>query len=141
LTLSKMSIMAESKSYGAIKVPEGNDEHYDEKNTYYLNSGQSTWGSFCRGAVPIVIALLIMGGFAYGMSHDFNHFYGPPRGTDDDSIKHDESWIPLDNGNDNSRGFASRSTASCAKNEKCHELELTGLCCPTTKGDLLECCI
>lgn len=118
--------MAESKTYGATDVPGGNDE-FDEKNTYYLNESRFSWNRFFRAAVPTVVALVIMGGFAYGMSHDFNHFYGPPKGTDDDSIKHDESWIP--------------SSASCSKNENCAALELTGNCCPTNKGDLLECCI
>lgn len=54
--------------YGAIDVPEGRDE-FDEKNTYYLNESRFNWGRFFRAAVPIVVALAIMGGFAYGMSH------------------------------------------------------------------------
>ena len=60
--------MAESKNYGAVDVPIGNDE-FDVKNTYYLNESSFQWKRFFRAAVPIVIALLIMGGFAYGMSH------------------------------------------------------------------------
>ena len=60
--------MAESKTYGTIDVPEGNEE-FDEKNTYYLNESRFNWNRFVRAAVPIVIALLIMGGFAYGMTH------------------------------------------------------------------------
>ncbi len=59
---------AKKTDYGAIGVPEG-DAEFDEKNTYYLNESQFNWRRFFRAAVPIVIALVIMGGFAYGMSH------------------------------------------------------------------------
>eukprot|EP00581_Thalassiosira_minuscula_P007632 CAMPEP_0183705804 /NCGR_PEP_ID=MMETSP0737-20130205/2822_1 /TAXON_ID=385413 /ORGANISM="Thalassiosira miniscula, Strain CCMP1093" /LENGTH=137 /DNA_ID=CAMNT_0025933059 /DNA_START=21 /DNA_END=434 /DNA_ORIENTATION=+ len=136
--------MAESKTtYGAIDVPGGNNE-FDEKNTYYLNESRFNWNKFLRAAVPVVIALMIMGGFAYGMSHGFNHFYGPPKGSDDD-IKRDESWIPLDNPKDDSGAVAVApkahgSSGTCATNEKCAALGLTGNCCPTNKGTTLECC-
>ena len=61
--------MVETKTtYGAVDVPEGNDE-FDEKNTYYLDGSRFNWNRFFRAAIPIVIALGIMGGFAYGMSH------------------------------------------------------------------------
>mmetsp|Transcript_14644 Transcript_14644/g.31837 ORF Transcript_14644/g.31837 Transcript_14644/m.31837 type:complete len:135 (+) Transcript_14644:118-522(+) len=133
--------MAETKSYGAVEVPEGNDT-FDEKNAYYLNESESrfSWTRFSRAAVPIIIALVIMGGFGYGMSHGFNNLYGPPKGTGDDSIKQDESWIPLDNSNDDSGGTLSGSSAKCAKHEKCAALALLGNCCPTNKGGMLECC-
>lgn len=132
-----LSIMAETKSYGAVADPEGGDT-YDEKNTYYLNENESrfSWSRFSRAAIPIVIALVIMGGFAYGMSHGFNHLYGPPKGSSDDRIKEDEPWIPLDNSNDDYRGGA----YTCADNEKCDALGLLGNCCPTNKGGMLECC-
>ena len=54
--------------YGAIDVPEGNDD-FDEKNMRYLNESRFNWNRFFRAAVPVLIALVIMGGFAYGMSH------------------------------------------------------------------------
>jgi hypothetical protein len=57
-----------ANNYGAVDVPAGND-HYDEGNTRYLNQTPFKWGRFFRAAVPILIALLIMGGFGYGMSH------------------------------------------------------------------------
>ena len=60
--------MAETKTYGAVDVPEGRDD-YDEKNAYYLNESRFNWSRFLRAVVPILIALVIMGGFAYGMSH------------------------------------------------------------------------
>mmetsp|Transcript_25164 Transcript_25164/g.40907 ORF Transcript_25164/g.40907 Transcript_25164/m.40907 type:complete len:123 (-) Transcript_25164:226-594(-) len=121
--------MAESKAYGAIDVPEG-DKEFNENDTYYLNQSQFSWSRFFRAAFPTVIAILIMGGFAYEMKHDFRHFYGPPKGTDDnDSIKQDHSWIPHP-----------QSSGSCANNDGCVALELIGECCPTNDGVMLGCC-
>ena len=34
------------KTYGAIE--EGHNEHYDEKNTYYLNESRFDWNRFVR---------------------------------------------------------------------------------------------
>lgn len=51
--------------YGAVNV----HDEFDEKNTYYLNESRCNWNRFFRAVVPVVIALVIMGGFAYGMSH------------------------------------------------------------------------
>jgi hypothetical protein len=58
-----------ANNYGAVDVPQGNNDHYDEDNTRYLNQTPFQWGRFFRAAVPILIALVIMGGFGYGMSH------------------------------------------------------------------------
>lgn len=55
--------------YGAVNLPEGGGEEYDEKNTYYLNEKSCSWSRFVRAAVPIIIALFILAGFGYGMSH------------------------------------------------------------------------
>lgn len=61
--------MAETKTYGAIDVPAGGNDEFDEKNTYYLNESRFNWNKFLRAAFPVLIAVVIMGGFAYGMSH------------------------------------------------------------------------
>ena len=55
--------------YGAVDVPPGGTEEFDESNTYYLNESGFTLNRFFRAVVPIVIALVIMSGFGYGMSH------------------------------------------------------------------------
>jgi len=60
--------MAESKSYGAIDVPEGKAE-FDEKNTLYLDGSKFNWNKFCRAALPIIIALALMSSIAYGTFH------------------------------------------------------------------------
>jgi hypothetical protein len=55
--------------YGAVDVPPGETEEFDESNAYYLEESGLTFSRFLRAAVPIVIALVIMSGFGYGMSH------------------------------------------------------------------------
>jgi len=76
----------------------------------------------------------------------FNHFYGPPRGgldkEDDNNIISDEPSVPhqstvIDHDNDTTSGS---SDAQCSKHDKCAALGLTGLCCPTQKDTMLECC-
>ena len=54
--------MVETKTYGAT-------DNFDEKNTYYLNESGFNWNRFARAAVPIIVALFIMGGLAFGMTH------------------------------------------------------------------------
>jgi hypothetical protein len=113
-----------------------------------------------------LIALVIMGGFGYGMSHgwvwhcniddtimvwyhhtdffhlicSFNYLYGPS-GRDDDShstsIKMDTTLVPK------SKTTISDSTSKgdsrqCSMHEKCQGLG--GNCCPSDDGITLECC-
>mmetsp|Transcript_9585 Transcript_9585/g.21344 ORF Transcript_9585/g.21344 Transcript_9585/m.21344 type:complete len:134 (-) Transcript_9585:583-984(-) len=132
--------MTEAKNYGAVNVPKGNDE-FDESNTRYLNEAPFQWGRFLRATVPIVVALLIMGGFAFGMSHGFNHLYGPPKGSDDENnnnIKKD-SWIPEETPQ-KSFPTVNQGSKKCSKHSSCAELNLGGNCCPTDEGIMLECC-
>ncbi|KAL3757308.1 hypothetical protein ACHAWU_008469 [Discostella pseudostelligera] len=131
--------------YGAVNV----HDEFDEKNTYYLNETRCNWNRFFRAVVPVVIALVIMGGFAYGMSHGFTHLYGPPKATDEGgNTKQDISWVPIGNDvedssttSDSDATNAAGSSAECSMNSKCASLGLTGMCCPTKKGVLLECCM
>lgn len=122
--------MAESKkstSYGAVDVPKGGADagHFDEKNTLYLrDKSKFDLRHFSRSAVPIVIALLIMGGFTYGMLHGFNHFYGPPKSD----------------GGDTPGIVESKGAYQCSANERCSKLDLIGNCCPTNEGVILKCC-
>ncbi|KAL7509170.1 hypothetical protein ACHAXN_006177 [Cyclotella atomus] len=129
-----------ANNYGSVGVPQGNNDHYDENNTRYLNQTPFLWGRFFRAAIPILIALVIMGGFGYGMSHGFNHLYGPS-GRDDDShstsIKMDTTLVPK------SKTTISDSTSKgdsrqCSMHEKCQGLG--GNCCPSDEGITLECC-
>mmetsp|Transcript_26382 Transcript_26382/g.55601 ORF Transcript_26382/g.55601 Transcript_26382/m.55601 type:complete len:129 (+) Transcript_26382:284-670(+) len=126
--------MTSAKSYGAVEIPD-NGDNFDEKNTYYLKEGEFKWARFFRGLFPVVIALLIMGGFAYGMSNGFNHFYGPSKSSEDDnSIKEEEDWVPVDSPS------AASNNPLCNKNDKCAALGLEGVCCPTGDGVMLGCC-
>ena len=60
----------ESTSYGAIPRGDAEDNvEFDENNLSYLKETSFSWNRFCRAVLPILIALLIMGGFAFGMGH------------------------------------------------------------------------
>ena len=63
-----MSSQPDTRGYGAVDVPEG-DGDFDVQNTYYLKEVGFKWERFVRGCVPAVIAFLVIGGFAYGMTH------------------------------------------------------------------------
>lgn len=60
----------EQRSYGAIPRGDAEDNaEFDEKNLSYLKESGFSWNRFCRAVLPIIIALLIMGTFAFGMGH------------------------------------------------------------------------
>jgi len=126
-----------TNNYGAVDLPTGND-HYDEGNTRYLNETPFQWGRCFRAAVPIAIALLVMGGFAYGMSHGFDHLYGPAKsGDENNNVKYDTSWIPVSE--DMSDATSSEGgSKKCSEHANCSSLQ--GNCCPTDEGVMLECC-
>ncbi|KAL7442658.1 hypothetical protein ACHAXM_011984 [Skeletonema potamos] len=59
----------EATSYGAIPRGDAEDNaDFDETNLSYLKQSSFSWNRFCRATVPIIIALLIMGGFAFSSS-------------------------------------------------------------------------
>jgi len=59
----------EATSYGAIPRGDAEDNaDFDETNLSYLKQSSFSWNHFCRVTVPIIIALLIMGGFAFSSS-------------------------------------------------------------------------
>ena len=60
----------EATSYGAIPRGDAEDNvEFDEKNLSYLKESGFSWNRFCRAVLPIIIALLIMGGLAFGMGN------------------------------------------------------------------------
>ncbi|KAK1743814.1 hypothetical protein QTG54_005411 [Skeletonema marinoi] len=126
----------ESASYGAIPRGDAEDAEFDERNLSYLQESGFSWNRFCRAALPIILALLIMGGFAFGMGHGFGNLYGPPKISGDNSIKGNEKWYSSE---DASATTKSPSGAKCAANSKCKALGLTGDCCPNL-GVMLGCC-
>ncbi|KAL7442659.1 hypothetical protein ACHAXM_011985 [Skeletonema potamos] len=136
----------EATSYGAIPRGDAEDNaDFDETNLSYLKQSSFSWNRFCRATVPIIIALLIMGGFAFGMGHGFGNLYGPPKSSGDNSIKNKENWYSSDDTSSsasiasNSAATKSSAGAECAANSKCNALGLIGDCCPHD-GVMLGCC-
>lgn len=135
---TEQGAMEAKPSYGAVEVPKG-DIHYDENALQYLEKSKFSFGRFARAVVPIIIAVLIMGGLAWGMTNGFAHFYGPPKGGDD-GVKQDESWIPTAKEERSSTSGAKAGAFTCSSNQRCSSLGLAGNCCPTDEGVTLGCC-
>lgn len=130
--------MEAKPSYGAVEVPKG-DTHYDENALQYLEKSKFSFVRFARAVVPIIIAVLIMGGLAWGMTNGFAHFYGPSKGNDEGE-KQGESWIPTAKEERSSTSGAKTGAFECSSNPRCSGLGLTGNCCPTDEGVTLGCC-
>ena len=95
----------------------------------------------------------------YGMTCSFNHLYGPPKSSGDNSINEwpddDSSNTPVATVSSNtpvatvsssssssstsSTATKSSSEAACSAHPKCKSLGLTGDCCPHD-GVMLGCC-
>lgn len=134
---------------------------YEMGQTYYLKPSKSR-KALVRGLVPIVIALLIIGGVGYYFFEDVLNpgggHHGSGKGevaTTSEVVKSTTKHIPLppkddDGGEDApSSSFAgsekpkdssSSSAGSCAARPKCVATGLTGMCCPAAGGIMLECC-
>ena len=113
----------ESISYGAIPTGGADDDvGFDERNLSYLEETSFSWSRCFRATFPVIIALFIMGFFAFGMGHGFDSLYGPPKESGDNI----EIWKKV-------------SGPECSVNSKCNALGLTGDCCPHM-GVMLGCC-
>jgi hypothetical protein len=170
-------------TYGSIQPCEGNadnDQSFDAENAYYLGDSGSnlTFEQKIRKTIkfafPIIVAIVIMGGFGLYLFRDFNTLYpGRGGGRDGDSqpsgsgshvisgkapIQVDASGSspdskngprdPLDTDVSSSSTISTKSNtgrkdglgASCSSYSSCSSLGLIGDCCPTAKGDFLDCC-
>jgi hypothetical protein len=167
-------------SYGAVETEETNaadassaaavDASFDAENTYYLKDSdtrltrQQRTRKILSTVVPILIAVLIMGGFAWYLLRDFNNLYpGRGGGSPEPTVKTYTHAIGKKSLEDttgakpyviSSRSDSSAASDSSSKSEKhgtgsdsacaahsaCAKLGLLGLCCPTDKGVHLECC-
>jgi hypothetical protein len=131
-------------------------------------------------AIPLIIAVSLIGGFAWFLLQDFGFFYPGPA-TESHNPEHTpggsgSSTLPASTtapraptvpagapkgqppGYDSSSHSATSSSgssstvvsasssasrggsSSCAANSKCSALGLTGECCPTSGGTMLDCC-
>ena len=160
------SVMASNKlpSYGAIASRGSNDEEqavadqsFDAAHTYYLqNNTPWTMKKVLLIAVPILAAVMIVGGFAFFLLRDFNHLY-PGRGGDkSEYYAHggekvvpsssttgvESPIIPASTASDKSKTAVSSKHddigATCGVHPDC--AHLIGNCCPTSAGKMLDCC-
>mmetsp|Transcript_8022 Transcript_8022/g.12560 ORF Transcript_8022/g.12560 Transcript_8022/m.12560 type:complete len:160 (-) Transcript_8022:905-1384(-) len=159
--------MSPSTAYGSIEGGES-DAAFDLTDTYYLGEGETSPESRRKRYVSIgitfFVALLIVGGAAYFLSRDFGHLYPGSRGdphsynnhyhdntesNNDDTTPVDPGPSPIPKGYSPSATVTNKSStsqkpknqsSSCSVNEKCNKRGLLGDCCPTSKGEFLDCC-
>lgn len=148
----------------------GVDEFFDAEHAYYLkDTSRLTVRKFLIILCPILGAILIMGGISLFLFKDFSHLY-PGRGGDktqggyssggiEEEVKPSSSGssgiVPRTSSASSSStskhqgetpSTISTSTemdfddagATCAVHPDCSDLD--GYCCPTSDGNMLECC-
>lgn len=157
-------------NYGALPLPGDNndaaDTPFDPDNTYYLkDTSRWTTRKVVSIAVPILAAMMVMGGIALFLLKDFNHLY-PGRGGDKSPFysnsggvatpkssssdtkspvafsttkQHHDSTTPASSPSKNKVVYTvDAAGASCAVHPDCSLL--SGNCCPTAEGLMLACC-
>jgi len=122
---------------------------YEMGQTYYYLNPSKSKKAFFRGLVPIIIALIIIGGVGYYFFEDVLNpgggHHGSGKGkveTTNDVVKSSTKHIPAapvdtEKTKDDS---SSSSSGSCSAYPKCVATGLTGMCCPAAGGIMLECC-
>jgi hypothetical protein len=113
-------------------------------------------------AVPVAIAVLLIGGLTWFLLGDFGHLYPGPSGPKSPSSSHIISSPEASKQTSTATSSKSHSSASeppkaspatathssstssggssCSANSKCDGLGLIGDCCPSAAGVMLECC-
>ena len=132
---------------------------YEMGQTYYLKPTKSK-KALLRGLVPIIIALLILGGAGYYFFEDVLNpgagHHGSGKGgeveTTNEVVKSSTTkHIAKEKGEgvvedapaapeEKTKGSSSSSSGSCSSYPKCVATGLTGMCCPAAGGIMLECC-
>ena len=151
-----------AKTYGTTQGPAGAaaDEQYDIDNTYYVQeremSRKERMTKFMLLTLPILMALLLVGGFAfYVISHVLERGGGQhgniqvtsPSGPAGKSVSGRQGSRPGTYPTEHqpapapkARSHTSSNPADCSENAKCADLGLVGECCPTKAGVTLGCC-
>jgi hypothetical protein len=154
-------------SYGAVSKEDPDrmeaDRPFDANQTYYLRD-ESRWTTrrIMLVLIPILAAILIMGGISWFLFEDFGHLY-PGRGGDYGSFgkggggseptstkgvtTSKETQEETTTSSSSKSAGASTSAknlpmddigATCAVRPDC--AGLVGYCCPTKEGVMLNCC-
>ena len=179
--------------YGAIETDEKGSEveaqppvkasdNFKESDFLFLKDTHISPEERCRkvllAAIPLIIAVLVMGGIGVWLLKDFDHLYPGPSGSRSPSLpkpRGPSTSIPEDSSPDlspasddapsavadlkplgppisskdlvpsptpvsNPKTSPLVSDSSCNAHSSCEKLGLTGVCCPTDKGVMLECC-
>ena len=146
--------------YGSVNTDEesgdtsGNNKSFDESELYYMKDGdlskKEKTVKAIKLAVPIVIAIMLIGGLAFLLFHNFAYFY-PGRGGNEVPSKHSissgvsttkttQKYYHDDDTSVAPMPAPSSVGSSCAANQKCADLGLVGECCPSESGTNLSCC-
>jgi hypothetical protein len=147
--------------YGSVNTDEesgatGGNKNFDESNLYFIREDELTTRDKVmkafKLAVPIFFAVLLIGGLAFMLFHNFAYFY-PGGGGQQVPSKHSVSSSSGSPTKTTQRSFhdidapdvhisapTTTFASSCAANPKCADLGLIGKCCPAESGIKLECC-
>jgi hypothetical protein len=134
--------------YGAITVAddEPTDHSFDADQAYYLKetSAYATPQQRLRkrllGSIPLLAALLIMGGSAYYLYRSFDRLYpGPGGGGGTPSTVDRSRSAPSPTRPSSTKSVHHVDAAQCDAHPAC--APLGGDCCPTADGVMLECCL
>jgi hypothetical protein len=131
-------------------------------------SPREKWKKCMLASIPLIAALIMVGGAAYLLLRKFDIFYPPPDG--DYSPQYTPRYAPYHSSlvddtvptpvavshkapppspvsapeptstSSSSSKSSSNGSANCSAHPKCDELGLIGVCCPTQDGVLLGCC-
>lgn len=160
-------------SYGSVPTTVETVEQgtgFQEGSVYYLKEKSLTpkekFQKLVRVAVPLAIALLVLGGFAYFLTRGFDSLYPAPGEPSHVNIPHftpstDTAASPpgpsplqpygppipspvstpvTSSSSASSSTGGGSSDSDCSAHPKCNDLGLTGSCCPTGEGVVLGCC-
>ena len=165
--------------YGSVNKDDeeaaGNNDntnsYFKESDLYYYKEEELTKKEktmkIIKACVPILIAVLLIGGFTWILVQNFGTLYPSPgqkqrirpstgietsssssdhtAPPNDDDIIHAPILTPIISKDTTATTSTTSSTkdngkSSCSAYSKCFDLGLTGECCPTLAGDKLECC-
>jgi len=154
----------EAKNYGTAPQEGTAADEYDIDNTYYVKertmSRKERINKFLLLLLPILLAVLLVGGFAfYVVSHVLERGGGrhgnidvtpqvSTKGTASRPANSRPGTYPTEPKlapapapiSTKEKSHASSGSSACASNSKCADLGLIGDCCPTKQGVTLGCC-
>jgi len=153
---------AEVKNYGSAQAEEGGRDQsdYDIDNTFYVKEREMSRQEKCTKLMlvllPIVLALLLVGGFTfYVISHVLVRGGGskhgdlayPPAAPSPAASGHKPQSRPghypaesPPSSTPKEKSVETSGSSACSDNAKCAKLGLIGECCPTKQGVKLGCC-